>query len=372
MRSRNTILASVLAFLLIVFGTLQGRCEDARKQLWEVAHGTAFDTIRFTGSEAQLREYMEPLGKMPGQCLTGGYLDRGVEKFFSKQGVFAYSESELEMSPECDCIDGYLEDRANNFLFTHGDGPPCGCYRLTVSRAFPRKKGKTLVLGHAWRGCAEEDGIIASEPPASFLPPDLTPQSFLKESEIAGPEEFSLFILRLLPSRTGLTVTARLDPLPLGLLQPPLQKGFRHTMDVEYPYTERGDMLTFGAIALYGGSKMDKALADESCDTLTGKDLEEAIAIAAALEKERIPDGPPRFPLSISGKPSEYSLERFKEEFRHALGVYRAVSKQAWRDIILQWNRDTGRFQIKRHARPIPPMTFREFMLRVDYYSPVC
>ncbi len=371
-RRRDTILVPALAFLLTVLSAPQGRCGDAHKQLWEVAHDTAFDTIRFTDGEVQIEEYMEPLEKMPGLCLTGGYLDRNVERFFFEQGVFAYPAGDGEIPQECTGVNTYLEDRANNFLFTHGDGSPCGCFRLTVSRAFPRKKGKTLVVGHAWMACSLEDGSIASESLAAFLPPDLAPQSFLKEGETAGPEEVSLFILRLLPSRTAPTVTARLDALPLGIQQPPLKKSFRHKLDVEYVNTQRGDLTVFGAIALYGGPKMDKALADESCDTLTGKDLEEAIAIVATLEKEEIPDGPPRFPLSISGKPSEYSLERFKEEFRHALGVYRAVSKQAWRDIILQWNRDTGRFQIKRPARPIPPMTFREFLLRVDYYYPVC
>lgn len=239
-----------------------------------------------------------------------------------------------------DCID----DAKNGYLLIKGSWPTCGCGCEVEVGAYKNSNGKYSILSFNTWTCEQTSFLNSNVPIDSILPSHLSLKTFAPKSTF---DSVSYFYLNVKIPRVGTDTKSTIKMYPIGMVgkgndglaikehSPKLiSRNLKYIIDALSEY----ELHLFLYNELY---EIDKKIKDKVIS-------------------------------KISTREDNLTLEKFTEYLKYIESIYNQYNQLEYTQIIMSWNRLTGRFEIKEKLSPPKKMSLESFIKESEFYSPNC
>lgn len=249
--------------------------------------------------------------------------------------------------------DEIIDDSRNGYLKVAGSWPTCGCRcENTVGAYRINTGGYVFIKKSAW-SCSWEKMISSSESLMKIFPFDFEVDGFFsRRMENSG--QYATFYIDLEIPRKGTDTKVTINLIPFGL-------NIESVKILELSYSEVSGKL--GCNHLYPIMKIARKIQnEETLQYLLKAEFDKISKSDMKLVHEAI-DG------ANSWFENKEDLVTCLQNLKQKYDLYTEIKHQ-W--LILGWNRTKGEFFIKEKGEKPENITFKEFLKKGQYWSPVC
>ncbi|MBN2572032.1 MAG: hypothetical protein JXA68_07890 [Ignavibacteriales bacterium] len=260
----------------------------------------------------------------------------------------------FEEADEYGILYDVIDDSKNGYLMVGGAFPPCGCECYHYVGAYKGDDGRyTFIEKEKW-SCSWTHKISSDKNLSEIFPVDFNIKSFIPSLDNYENIDFALFYLDVEIPRKGTDTEVMIKVIPFGMF-------YESDNILTFEFKEENN--TSNCRSIYQIYDLVNKIQDEYTLELILKNEFEKIS-EAEMEVIKGTIG--------SGYGGFESLDELRMYLIKIKNVYDLYSRIEYEKIIFGWDRKLARFYIKRKGQHSKNMTFKEFLLENQYWSPVC
>ncbi|MBW8243499.1 hypothetical protein K1F50_11855 [Muricauda oceani] len=249
-----------------------------------------------------------------------------------------------------------IDDSKNGYLRVWGSFPTCGCTCSSTIGAYKDTNGIYTFLQKEEFLCEYRKSISSNKDLGKILPENFGIHTFLKE-ELNISSDYAVFFLDVEIPRFGTDTKFTLQLIPFGILQE------QKDSVISYSYSQENENTPVQYIKEI--EYMANKIIDDSTLTYLLKKNYESIHI----------DDRKFIENALVGQDSMGyfdSFDELSEKLNILKNAYDIYSQLECMSVLMQWNKEKARFEIKSKSDEPKTMTFKEFLLENVYWTPIC
>ncbi|WP_293289662.1 DUF413 domain-containing protein [Allomuricauda sp.] len=254
-----------------------------------------------------------------------------------------------------------IDDSKNGYLKIWGSYPTCGCTCSSTVGAYRDIHGGYTFLQKEESSCDWRKSISSNKDLAVILPDSFDIRVFSKSQALIKPK-YALFFLDVEIPRFGTDTKFTLKLIPFGILKP------EENSLITYNYSE------------YNIGKEKNAIAPKFIQNLKHivAKINDGKTLMHLLNKNYDsinPNDKKYIEQNVLGKASSNrikSLDELTETLILLKNAYDVYSELDFMSVMMKWNKEKGRFEIKSKGDLPKPVSFKEFILENEFWVPVC
>jgi hypothetical protein len=246
-----------------------------------------------------------------------------------------------------------IDDSKNGYLKIWGGWPTCGCSCTSIIGAYKNSSGEFDILQFDEVICSWEKKISSNKALIEILPDGFGINSFILK-ELQEYTDNPIFFVSIEIPHLSTDTKIKLELIPFGLR--PEGKGL-----LCYEYKELEGFSN--CKSLLNIEDIAKNCQDnKTLDYIMNGEFEKISQIDNAVVFKEIGN--------------DYSSFKSKEELQYSLielhQIYKSYQLLEATEIMLGWDRQTSRFFIKEKSGKPENLSFKEFLINNEYWSPMC
>ena len=249
-----------------------------------------------------------------------------------------------------------IDDSKNGYLRVWGSFPTCGCTCSSTIGAYKDTNGIYTFLQKEEFLCEYRKSISSNKDLGKILPENFGIHTFLKE-ELNISSDYAVFFLDVEIPRFGTDTKFTLRLIPFGILQE------QKNSVISYSYSQENENTSAQYIKEI--EYMANKIIDDSTLTYLLKKNYESIHI----------DDRKFIENALVGQDSMGyfdSFDELSEKLNILKNAYDIYSQLDFMSVLMQWDKEKARFEIKSKSDEPKTMTFKEFLLENVYWTPIC
>lgn len=245
-----------------------------------------------------------------------------------------------------------IDDSKNGYLRIRGSYPTCGCYCSATVGAYKDQKGEYILLQVDEESCDFVRKISSNKALKNILPKDFGLNNFASEPIVEKATSAAFFIDFEIP-RVGTDTKATVRLIPFGISTKPKEW---HTFEYQGTIDNSYD--------LNGIHSLVKNITDEKTLNyiLEGKYNQISSSDAKLLQQ---------FLESNNGRNFKTN-ENLQKWLKKLYASYLIYSQLDTSEVILGWDRQSSKFFIKSKGKELQKLTFKQFLISNEYWTPTC
>ncbi|MFN3136123.1 MAG: hypothetical protein ACE37L_00440 [Allomuricauda sp.] len=254
-----------------------------------------------------------------------------------------------------------IDDSKNGYLKIWGSYPTCGCTCSSTVGAYRDSKGGYTFLQKEESSCDWRKSISSNKGLAEILPDSFDIHVFTKSPSLIK-SKYAIFFLDVEIPRFGTDTKFTLNLIPFGILKP------EENSWITYNYSEHNPEEEKNSIApqfIQDVQRMVIKITDDS-------------TLIHVLNKDYDsinPNDKKYIEQNVLGKDSSNrikSLDKLTETLILLKNAYDVYSELDFMSVMMKWNKEKGRFEIKSKSNRPKTVSFKEFILESEFWVPVC
>lgn len=246
-----------------------------------------------------------------------------------------------------------IDDVANGYVQVSAEWPPCGCNCKVTAAAFKSSDGSYTIMHMEEWGCSWTRRVAAYPPLHVIFPEDLTIAAFIPPADGETGDGTAWFYLDAGLPRVGTDVKLTIRTIPFGMRME--SQGL-----LAYGYAEADG--ASNCTMLFRIRDMAEHLDEAALETVMAGRLDLLSPEAGAAVRSVIGDDASRF----------RSVEDLSGHLKRLWRIYDLYCRIEHEWVVLAWEREKATFYIRDRGPAVTPPSFREFLLREQYWSPEC
>jgi hypothetical protein len=246
-----------------------------------------------------------------------------------------------------------IDDSQNGYLKVWGGYPTCGCTCSSTVGAYKNSKGEFIFLQSDEFDCQWKKENSSNKSMEEIMPDNFGVNSFSSQNVNDNLKSPAFFIEFEIP-RVGTDTKVKIELVPFGLKP-------SGSDPICYSYKQDPSLMNWTPI----NSIKDIAkgiTSDKTLEFIIVGDFENI-----ASEDEKVISK--SIGLGFGKFKTKTDLQNTLKELRLAYDIYNQLD---YNELILGWNRNESKFYIKDNGSKSSKQTFREFLIKNDYWSPKC
>lgn len=246
-----------------------------------------------------------------------------------------------------------IDDSENGYLKISGSWPACGCSCSSTVGAFKNNEGNYVILQLDIFTCSWEKRISSNKELNTIMPNGFGINCFIT-GQITERITHPIFFMYFEIPRFGTDTKVRLELVPFGL------KPDGNNLYC-YEYKEKEGYKNCKSV--YGIKNIAEGVTDlKTIDYLLTGDFDKICKADKNVIQKYIGSDDSRFK----------SIKEIQEYLKYLKIVYNIYQKLEYTELILGWDRQNSRFFIKEKRGKPEKLTFIEFLIKSEYWSPAC
>jgi hypothetical protein len=252
-----------------------------------------------------------------------------------------------------------IDDSQNGYLSVSGGWPPCGCECGTTVGAYKHGNGNYTLLQSEEYKCEWIRRISSDRKLKEVFPENFGINTFIPGfKQKSDKNTNAVFYLNITIPRIGTDTKVFLELIPFGM-------AIKSEDILCYEINERNEK-TLNCKSIYGIKEIVSKAEDENTLNLLLKGSFDSISVHDRLIIQQTittdKDDESHFK-------SQQELSQYLNSLKNIYEIYLSVENS---QVTLGWNKEKGRFFVKEKSKPIKKVSFREFLLKNEYWSQVC
>ncbi|TPN82871.1 hypothetical protein [Aquimarina algicola] len=249
--------------------------------------------------------------------------------------------------------DEIIDDSKNGYLKIAGGWPTCGCSCESIAGAYRKKSGQYLFIQKSYWECSWKREFSSSDQFTTIFPFDLEKDGFFSQ-DIESFNQTATFYVDLEIPRKGTDTKVFLKTIPFGL-------DIKNKGNIVFGYSEESHTSNYNQ--LYQISKIVREIKNpKTLQYILKNQFDNISESDAALVYETIDK-------TDQGFKNKMELVSMLQELKQKYDLFTKIKHQ-W--LLLGWDRTTGAFYIKEKGNRPEAVTFREFLMNNQFWSPMC
>ncbi len=259
--------------------------------------------------------------------------------------INGYQESNdaLPSTPQ-DYCDNYIDDTKNGYLYIEGSWPTCGCGCEVEIGGYKRSNGEYIFLSFNKWSCENYTYLKSNIPLDSLLPEKFSLETF---GANGFNDSLNYFFLDVNIPRTGTDTRIKLELYPVGIVS--------HG-NSGVAFKEERPTVIYGNISYL----------------LDGLNELEYYIVTHEKTAELSEENKAKLIKKLNDRDGSFVWDDFLESMSYINRIYKAYNSIENTEIVLSWNREIGRFEIKSKTSPPKRVSLEQFLSLVKFYSPSC
>jgi len=246
-----------------------------------------------------------------------------------------------------------IDDSKNGYLKISGGWPTCGCSCSSTVGAFKNQKGEYVLLQSDEVLCSWEKNNSSNKVLKDILPVNFGIKSFISQ-QIIDKVNKSIFYLDIEIPRVGTDTKVKIELIPFGL-----KAEGNEIICYEYRENEQNS----NCKSLYRLKDIANDIKDNNTiELLLSGDFDKISQTDNNVINKAIGNDFSRFE-------SKEEIQLYLIELKQIYDIYLMLESM---ELILGWNRQESRFFIKEKGDKPEKVTFKGFLSRNNYWSPMC
>ncbi len=254
-----------------------------------------------------------------------------------------------------------IDDSKNGYLRVWGSYPTCGCECNSIVGAYKNSHGDYMLLQKEEFFCDWNKSISSNKDMDEILPENFDINVF-SESKSIENSKYAVFFLDVEIPRIGTDTKFTLKLIPFGILKE--EEGSAITKSYSQYNLEKE------------GQSIAPRLIHEIKSMVTKMTNQKTLSYLLKKEYDSININDKRYiKHKILGGDSSGSFESFDdltEQLNILKNAYDIYSRLDYMSVLMQWNKGKGRFEIKSMCDKPKNLSFKEFILANEYWTPIC
>jgi len=255
-----------------------------------------------------------------------------------------------------------IDDVKNGYLKVFGDWPTCGCSCNSTVGAYKDVKGSYTLLQKEEFLCEWKKEISSNKELNKILPENFGIHLFSNKEEIHSNSEYAIFFLDIDIPRTGTETKFTLRLIPFGILKKQSNSIITYGYSQENPEKDGWN----SQVELISEIKyMVTKMVDQNTISFLLKKEYDSINI----------DDKKHIEQKIIGQDSWGYFKSFDELAEKLIilkNAYDVYAQLDFMSVLMRWDKEKGRFQIKSKSDKPKNMSFKEFLLENVFWEPIC
>lgn len=249
--------------------------------------------------------------------------------------------------------DKIIDDAQNGYLHIEGDFPTCGCACLSTVGGYKKPNGSYTLLKYEEWSCGFDYGIYSNENLDKILPENFGLNAFISDNqESLGAIENGHFFLETEIPQHGTETIFNLRVIPFGM---------NNECQGGICTTTRAKGSTQKYLRQIGDFIEEPTIKNSTLKPIMKNELHNITISESALLKSL-----------FESEYSDYALEDFQLDLRRIHEGYRIYQKLEYTTLVMDWDREKGRFVIKEKRSPVVKSNFLDYLKANRFYSPAC
>lgn len=246
-----------------------------------------------------------------------------------------------------------IDDSKNGYLKISGSWPTCGCSCSSTVGAYKNQEGIYVILQSDKVLCSWERKISSNKVLKEILPSDFGINSFISQQIIEKPSYPVLFLDFEIP-QIGTDTKVMIELVPFGL---------KPDGNEIYCFEYKENNGYNNCKSIYRIRDIAKDIKDlKTLDYLLTGDFDKITPTDNNIVQKAIGDDDSRFR-------SKEEIQRYLIELKKVYDIYLKLETT---ELILGWNRQDSRFYVKNKGGKTNNLTFKDFLIKNKYWSPMC
>ncbi|MEL7005636.1 MAG: hypothetical protein AAFN93_23335 [Bacteroidota bacterium] len=248
--------------------------------------------------------------------------------------------------------DTLIDDSNNGYLHIAGSWPACGCACKSTVGGYKKNDGSYTLLKYEEWSCSTNYQTTSSENLLNILPTDFGLGMFANDDhEPVELGEISYFYIELEIPQHGTETILHLKLIPFGMIN-----------------KCTGGICT-GTLV---GNENQQYLSEivELSEEIESDDI---LMQLVNSEFDELDDATENLLKSFfENEYKDYTKEEFEQDLQRLYYAYTAYTELAYNSIIMDWDKQIGRFYLKEKKEAIRYTSFLQFLRQGRFYSPSC
>jgi len=249
--------------------------------------------------------------------------------------------------------DEIVDDAKNGYLHIEGDFPTCGCACSSTVGGYKKADGSYTLLKYEEWSCSTDYGVYSNENLSEILPEGFgLAMFFAAKGALTDTLQIGQFYVEVEIPRYGTETILNLKLMPLGLNNP-CQGG-----------------ICLRTVTDDQGFVYPREIIDLSKELDSNDDL---LKIMKGNYESLTPSISELLNSFFNQEYKDYTEQDFNKELRSMYTRYQVYQKLKYTTLIMDWNREEGRFYIKDKKENKKELeSFLQFLKAGNYYAPGC
>lgn len=249
-----------------------------------------------------------------------------------------------------------IDDSKNGYLGVWGSFPTCGCTCSSTIGAYKDNNGIYTFLQKEEFLCEYRKSISSNKDLDKILPENFGIHTFFEE-ELNINSKYAVFFLDVEIPRIGTDTKFALRFIPFGTFQE------LNGSVISYDYSQEYENTSVHYIKKI--EYMARTIIDDNTLThLLKKDYENIHMVDRKFIETKV---------IVPGSWENFeSFEELSEKLSILKNAYDIYSQLDFMTILMQWNKEKARFEVKSKIDGPKTITFKEFILEHEFWEPIC
>lgn len=246
-----------------------------------------------------------------------------------------------------------VDDSKNGYLKVSGSWPTCGCSCSATVGAFKSETGGYTILQSDQYLCNWERKVTSNRQLKDVLPSDFGISSFMMG---AGNEKlaYPIFFMNFEIPQIGTDTKVTIELVPFGL---------KLIRSQSWCYEYREEEGSANSKSLFRIKDIAAEIEDPvNLDYILSGSFNKISTSDKLLIQKAIGNDHSRFK-------SEDEMRQYLRELRMVYDTYMLLDST---ELTLGWDRQASRFFIKEKGKKLKKISFRDFLIQNEYWSPMC
>ncbi len=255
-------------------------------------------------------------------------------------------------------FDTIIDDSKNGYLSISGSWPTCGCSCSSTVGAYKDSKGNYTYIQKETFSCSWENTISSNKNIMKVLPKKFGIKMF-SNKRIDYNSKYASFFMDIEIPRIGTDTKISLKIVPLGLF-------VESKNPIIFSYAEsdqNNERLNSQTESMYEIKELATKINEET-----------TLELLINKKFDKIANNDQNIINKIIGQ--DYgkfqTIEKLSEKLKMLKNIYNLYSNLEYTSMILKWDRKKARFKIKSKNNTLKNMSFREFLIKTEYWGAVC
>lgn len=238
------------------------------------------------------------------------------------------------------------EDISNGYLRVHGFTGTCGCGCFKEVAAFKTVKGNFVTLVRENNACYFSYKIASNKNLQDIFPKEVSISTFISKVDA------SRFYFDIKPPQNGTKVTLTIKPIPLGV---------ENINKTPFDYKTNTKIENFQFFQNF----VHKIKDGSTLDFILKKNY-------TAINKKELSLINEKIKLESRYDSKNWNLEKISSKLAKLYKIYQDFESRNYDAFILDWNREFGKFYIKKRIKKQKSITFLQFLKETNFWRAIC